>query len=161
MIIRGGSHLDCRLLVILVLRQGASPQSKVALVPVLDQTSLLFLEPAGLLGPLHGPGGARGSRTPLSRCHTPGPCWKDSKVQSVQRRRTVWHGQQTCGAPAEHFLLSMNTHSEKVGDTVRAAHGLFLFICVFFLFFFCDELTSCGRWKQAAATFQADRQTIR
>lgn len=85
----GASHLDCCLLVIFVLGQAASPQHKITLVPVLDQTPLLFLEPAGLQGPLHGPGGAHGAgaRVPLSWYHALGPGWNTTKLHLVKMSR--------------------------------------------------------------------------
>lgn len=81
------SHLDGRLLVVLVLGQAASPQHKVALVPVLHQTPLLFLEPAGLQGPLHGPGGANGAgaSVPLPWHHALGPGWNATKPCLVKK----------------------------------------------------------------------------
>lgn len=54
-----GSHLHSGFLVIFVVGQRAPSQHKVTLLPVLHQRPLLFLEPAGLQGPLHGSGGAR------------------------------------------------------------------------------------------------------
>lgn len=112
------SHLDCCLLVIFVLGQAVSPQHKIALVPVLDQTPLLFLEPAGLQRPLHGPGGAHGAGAgvPLSRHHTPGPGWNATKLRLVKmsRKRSI---------------------SKAVGL-------LLLFTMIFFFFFFfAAELT--------------------
>lgn len=114
------SHLDCCLLVIFVLDQAASPQHKITLVPVLDQTPLLFLEPAGLQGPLHGPGGAHGAgaRVPLSWYHTLGPSWNKTKLCLVKMSR-----EDLLNRALPPFNMSMGT--EKIGGGA-AAHVLLL-----------------------------------
>lgn len=125
------SHLNCGLLVVLVVGQRGSSQHKVALLPVPHQTPLLFLQPAGLHRPLHGPGGARRARArgPFSGCHTPGSCCQTQAQRGQEEsHEQVWqrrHRQSICSRvfPLCHTRAHRTTEG-GVASSVQLQAGL-------------------------------------